>query len=109
MIDTMLEGWTETEQGVARSAFSRAYERAVEQLLQQVQSRATELTSADSLWQLHDYLSIQRHTMEGRFDFRLDGILFVFASLVKDSLLQMDELVGLDAEKLAKISAMSQF
>jgi hypothetical protein len=105
----MLEGWTETEQGVARSAFSRAYERAVEQLLQQVQSRATELTSADSLWQLHDYLSIQRHTMEGRFDFRLDGILFVFASLVKDSLLQMDELVGLDAEKLAKISAMSQF
>jgi hypothetical protein len=47
--------------------------------------------------------------MEGRFDFRLDGILFVFASLVKDSLLQMDELVGLDAEKLAKISAMSQF
>jgi hypothetical protein len=81
----------------------------VEQLLQQVQSRATELTSADSLWQLHDYLSIQRHTMEGRFDFRLDGILFVFASLVKDSLLQMDELVGLDAEKLAKISAMSQF
>jgi hypothetical protein len=109
VIDTMLEGWTETEQGVARSAFSRAYERAVGQLVQQVQSQAASLHSAETLWQLHDYLSIQRHTMEGRFDFRLEGILFVFASLVKDSLLQMDELVGLDEDKLAKIAAMSRF
>lgn len=109
MIDTMLEGWTETEQGVARSAFSRAYGRAVDQLVQQVQAQAAALDSAEALWQLHDYLSIQRHTMEGRFDFRLDGILFVFASLVKDSLLQLDELAGLDDEKLAKIAAMSRF
>jgi hypothetical protein len=77
--------------------------------VQQVQSQASALSSAETVWQLHDYLSIQRHTMEGRFDFRLDGILFVFASLVKESLLQMDELVGLDAEKLAKITAMSRF
>ena len=109
MIDTTLEGWTETEQGVARTAFSRAYERAVTQLVQQVQSRAASLHSADTLWQLHDFLSIQRHTMEGRFDFRLEGILFVFASLVKESLLDMEELAGLDAEKLAKIAAMSRF
>jgi hypothetical protein len=109
VIDTMLEGWTETEQGVARSAFNRAYERAVEQLVQQVQVKAAALNSAENVWQLHDYLSIQRHTMEGRFDFRLDGILFVFASLVKESLLHMDELVGLDSEKLAKIAAMSRF
>ena len=105
----MLEGWTESEQGVARSAFSRAYERAVQLLVEQVQTRAAALHSAETLWQLHDFLSIQRHTMEGRFDFRLDGILFVFASLVKESLLDMEELAGLDAEKLAKISAMSRF
>jgi hypothetical protein len=28
---------------------------------------------------------------------------------VKDSLLQIDELAGLDSEKLAKISAMARF
>jgi len=105
----MLEGWTESEQGVARSAFGRAYERAVQLLVEQVQTRAVALHSAETLWQLHDFLSIQRHTMEGRFDFRLEGILFVFASLVKESLLDMDELAGLDAEKLAKIAAMSRF
>jgi hypothetical protein len=47
--------------------------------------------------------------IEGRFDFRLDGILFVFASLVKDGLLQFDELQGLDAEKMGKITAMARF
>ena len=109
MMDTMLEGWTDTEQAVAREAFDRAYTRAVQKLVAQVRTKAEELESAETVWQLHDYLSIERHTIEGRFDFRLDGILFVFASLVKDSLLQIDELDGLEAEKLAKIVAMSRF
>jgi len=108
-MDTTLQGWTEAEQDVARLAFNRAYQRAVDQLVSAVQGRAAALSSADTLWQLHDFLSIERHTMEGRFDFRLDGILFVFASRVKDSLLEIDELGGLDAEKLAKITAMSRF
>ena len=109
MMDTMLEGWTDTEQAVAREAFDRAYTRAVQQLVAQVRTKADELETAETVWQLHDYLSIERHIIEGRFDFRLDGILFVFASLVKDSLLQIDELNGLEAEKLAKILAMSRF
>jgi phosphoenolpyruvate synthase/pyruvate phosphate dikinase len=103
-METMLDGWTDTEQAVAREAFDRAYNRAVQKLVAQVRAKADELDSADTVWQLHDYLSI-----EGRFDFRLDGILFVFASLVKDSLLQIDELNGLEADKLAKIVAMSRF
>lgn len=115
MVDTMREGWTELEgwsdpeQAVAKGAFDRAYGRAVERLVTSLRDRAAGLSSAESVWQLHDYLSIERHTMEGRFDFRPDGILFVFASLVKDDLLTLDELAGLDAEKLAKIAAMSRF
>ena len=106
---TMVDGWTDSEQAVARQAFDTAYSRAIEQLVGSVQSKSQSLTTADSVWALHDFLSIERHTMEGRFDFRLEGILFVFASLVKDKLLQLTELDGLAADKLAKISAMSRF
>lgn len=109
MLDRVLDGWSPAEQEVARQAFDKAYGRAVAQLVSQVQTRAESLSSAESVWQLHDFLSIERHTIEGRFDFQLDGILFVFASLVKESLLQLDDLMGLDAEKLAKIMAMSRF
>jgi Photoprotection regulator fluorescence recovery protein len=109
MGDAMVEGWSDSEQTVARQAFDTAYGRAIAQLVDAVQSKAVGLTSAQSVWELHDYLSIERHTIEGRFDFRLDGILFVFASLVKDNLLELAELQGLAADKLAKISAMSRF
>ncbi|MEX0589260.1 MAG: hypothetical protein WD136_08385 [Cyanobium sp.] len=108
-METMLEGWTDSEQAVVKEAFDRAYCRAVDQLVVSIREKSALLNNADSVWQLHDYLSIERHTIEGRFDFRLDGILFVFASLVKDGLLQISELSGLDAEKLAKIEAMSRF
>jgi hypothetical protein len=108
-MNTDLVGWTEHEQTIAREAFDRAYARAVVVLIEKVRQRSAALESAEALWQLHDYLSIERHTMEGRFDFRLNGILFVFASLVKDGLLQIDELAGLAADKRAKITAMSLF
>jgi hypothetical protein len=109
MREAVLEGWTESEQSIARQAFDQAYARSIEQLVQAVRSRMESLRSAESVWALHDFLSIERHTIEGRFDFRPEGILFVFASLVKDNLLQLDELAGLDAEKLSKITAMARF
>jgi hypothetical protein len=46
--------------------------------------------------------------MDGRYDFRFGTLLFVFANLVKDGLLSLDELEGLSADKIAKISAMSR-
>ncbi len=94
---------------MARAAFAVAYDRAIDGVITAVRQQVDGLQSVDALWQLHDFLSIQRHVIEGRFDFRLDGILFVFASLVKDGLLQFDELQGLDAEKMGKITAMARF
>ena len=107
MVETMregwteLEGWTNPEQSVAKEAFERAYGRAVERLVTALRDRAAALHSAESVWQLHDYLSIERHTMEGRFDFRLDGILFVHETAtaerhpcaVEHDLLQLVQLI----------------
>ena len=108
-MDQPLTGWSESEETIARQAFERAYERALDGLIEHLRDRLPQLNGAESLWELHDFLSIQRHVIEGRFDFRSDGILFVFASLVKEGLLQVDELAGLDEEKLTKVKAMSRF
>jgi len=108
-MEMKLSGWSEPEQAIAKTAFDSAYQRAIGALIAAVRTQVDGRTSADAVWQLHDFLSIQRHVIEGRFDFRLDGILFVFASLVKEGLLQLDELQGLDADKLGKVSAMARF
>lgn len=99
MPDELLEGWSESEQDIAKQAFAQAYQRTIERLIADLQAKTKNLNSAEAIWQLHDFLSIERHTIEGRFSFRAEGILFVFASFVKDDLLQIDELAGLDAEK----------
>ena len=108
-MELTLTGWTEQEQAVARSAFESAYNRAIQGLIAAVKTQAASLGDVNSVWELHDFLSIQRHVIEGRFDFRFEGILFVFASLIKEGLLHVDELQGLDSEKLGKISAMARF
>ena len=101
--------WSELEQRIARTAFDTAHSRALTSLISEVQLQSALLDSAGALWQLHDYLSIQRHRIEGRFDFRPQAILFLFASLVQDKLLDLAELEGLADGKLAKIRAMAQF
>lgn len=109
MSRAVVEDWSDSEQVIARQAFERAYSRAIEQLVLTVRARSAELSTADTIWALHDFLSVERHTIEGRFDFRFEGLLFVFASLVKEQLLQLEELAGLEADKLAKITAMVRF
>ena len=74
MTDTVAEGWAEKELAIAREAFDRAYERAVDRLVLAVRTRSAALNSVHAVWDLHDFLSIERHTMEGRFDFQLEGI-----------------------------------
>lgn len=109
MTQELLEGWSQTEQDIARDAFDKAYQRTIQKLIADLKDKVDSLHSPDEVWSLHDFLSIERHTIEGRFSFKTEGILFVFASLVKDKLLQLDELEGLEADKLAKVSAMSRF
>lgn len=109
MNEALVENWSDSEILIARQAFDRAQGRAVDALVLAIRSRSQALDGVDSVWALHDFLSTERHIMEGRFDFQLDGILFVFASLVKDQLLEIRELAGLQNDKLAKITAMARF
>ena len=108
-VQSLWPDWTELEQRIARTAFDNAHGRAIASLINEIQLQAALVDSSGALWQLHDYLSIQRHRIEGRFDFRPQPILFLFASLVKDNLLNLEELDGLADAKLAKIRAMAQF
>jgi hypothetical protein len=101
-------GWTEAEQAVAKQAFDLAYKREVLTLIKSLQSRSNAALNSEDVWSLHDFLSAKRHEIDGKFDFRYSSLICVFAGLVKDGMLQMSELEGLDQEKLAKITALSR-
>ena len=108
-MESDLAGWTAEEQELARGVFDRARSREVASLIDTLRRESAELRNQEDIWRLHDFLSIQRHGIEGRAEFRLAGLLFLFAAFVRDGLASLEELEGLSADKLAKISAMARF
>ncbi|HEY9692300.1 MAG TPA: hypothetical protein V6D15_08855 [Oculatellaceae cyanobacterium] len=100
--------WTDIEKKIARTAFDKAYEREIEVLLKQVQKQASTLVDLGELWQLHDFLSAKRHEIEGKYDYQYSVLLFVFAGLVKEGWLHLNELQGLAQDKLSKIAVLSR-
>ena len=100
--------WTDVEKKIARTAFDQAYKREVEALLKQVREEASKLMELGDLWRLHDFLSAKRHEVEGKYDYEYSVLLFVFAGLVKEGWLHLNELEGLDKDKLSKIAALTR-
>lgn len=99
--------WTTTEEAIAKKAFDIAYKREIESLIDSVRCQVDSLVEINDIWNLHDFLSVKRHEIDGRYDYRLPMIIFVFAGLVKDGWLSINELEGLNADKIAKIMALT--
>ena len=106
-IDTNTNNWSKTEKEIAQQAFNKAYEREVQALVQKVRENAGAIATLDDLWRLHDFLSARRHDLDGKYDYRYSVLIFVFAQLVREGWLGLEELEGLKPEKLAKIKAIT--
>ena len=100
--------WTATEENIAKKAFEIAYKREINDLIDSVKHKAGSLSEIDDMWHLHDFLSAKRHEVDGKYDYRLPMLVFVFAGLVKDGWLSLGELEGLNPDKIAKISALAR-
>ncbi|HSM83997.1 MAG TPA: hypothetical protein VLS96_20065 [Nodosilinea sp.] len=100
--------WTAQEQSIAKAAFTKAYEREIQALVQTVRAQASSLAGTEDIWHLHDFLSARRHELDGKYDDREAALLFVFADLVKEGWLSLEDLDGLHALKLSKIAALTR-
>ncbi len=96
------------EREAAQSALMAARQREMETLVAVVRGQADKIESIDDIWRLHDFLSTQRHYIDGKYDDRESGLLFVLSGLVKEGWLTLDELKPLSPAKLAKITALSR-
>lgn len=100
--------WSEVEKKAAQEVFEKAYHRETAALIQEVNQKASLITKLDDVWRLHDYLSAKRHDIDGKYDYNYSMLIFVFAKLLKQGWLHLDELEALDKDKRVKISALSR-
>jgi hypothetical protein len=101
-------GWSEIEEKIAQEAFKKAYEREIDALIEEVRERGSKLAELDQVWHLHDFLSARRHEIDGKYDYRYSVLIFVFARLLQEGWLDLDELKGLEPDKLTKIIALAR-
>lgn len=101
--------WTSQERAIVKTALANALQREIGAIIQAVRERASEVRSIDQVWQLNDFLNARRFDIDGKYD---DGeeeeILFVLAKLTQEGWLQAQDLVGVDAAKLSKITALTR-
>ncbi len=100
--------WSVQEKEIVKAALQAARERETDILVKYVREQASEISNIEDIWRLHDFLSARRHYIDGKYDDRESGILFVLSGLVKEGWLAIDELTGLDASKLAKVLALTR-
>ena len=101
--------WTSEEQTVARTAFELGKQRSITALITALQEQSSKLDTPESVWKLHDQLSTERYLYEGRAEFDEGNVLFVLADMIKQRLIALDDLQGLDQTKVIKVKAMSMF
>ncbi len=100
--------WSSTEKEIAQRAFEKARSREINTLIETVNEAATSITNLDEVWRLHDYLSSKRYEIDGKYDDRESVLIFVFSQLVKEGWLSVDELEGLNSDKIAKLNALAR-
>lgn len=100
--------WSESEKKAAREAFKIAYNREIIGLIEEVKVKVSQIAEVDEVWRLHDFLSARRHEIDGKYDDRDSVLIFVFAQLLKEKWLSLDELKALEKDKLAKINALAR-
>ncbi len=100
--------WSTEEIQIAEKVLKQAYKKEINSLINSVRQTITHLTEIDELWQVHDLLSAKRYDLDGKYDDRESMLVFTLAQLLKENLIVLQDLEGLEKDKLAKISSLAK-
>jgi Photoprotection regulator fluorescence recovery protein len=95
--------WSDAEKKAARRAFEQAYRRQCASILAHLKKMITSAAEPPDIWEIHDYLSIQRKQTDRNYDYRYSVLLMVFGRLLSEGWLTEADLAGLQLDKIEKI------
>jgi hypothetical protein len=99
--------WSEKEKDIARRAFEIALEREGLELLSRLKEMVNKARNREDVWKIHDFLTKRRKDIDQKYDYRYSVLIPVFGRLVREGRIGLDELEGLDEDKISKIKMMA--
>ena len=97
---------SKTEKQIAKKAFEKAYERECGDLAKKIQSEAEKIKEPADIWRLQHFLNKKVREIDNKYDYRYSVLILMFARLIKDGWLMIDDLKGLGQEKIDRIAAL---
>src|SRR5256885_1180543 len=98
--------WSKAQKEAARRAFDLASARDTEAIRREVEGMLRNSKDPRVVWRIEDYLYERRRGHDRGFDYRYSVLIFVFAGLVKESLLREEGVGGVGGGKVEGIRAM---
>lgn len=101
--------WSKTEKKIARAAFEKAHEKECESLIKTIQKKASKLKEHDDIWELYRFLGKLSPKMEKKYDYRYSMLIHVFARLIQEGWMSIDDLEGLSEDKIEQIRFLQDY
>jgi Photoprotection regulator fluorescence recovery protein len=95
--------WSSTERAIARRCFDRALQRELNEAIQSTKEMAAKIRHASELWELEHHLTQLRKEIDRKYEYKYSTLILVFADLIQDGDLDLEDLRGLSEEKLRYI------
>jgi hypothetical protein len=95
--------WTKKEKTVARQAFENAYKKECVEIIKKIREIVSDAGEPDDIWGLYDFLDEKRKEINIKYDYRYSVLILVFARLLKEGWITVDDLEGLKEDKIDRI------
>jgi hypothetical protein len=99
--------WSAQEKKVAHAAFEAALSRERAEVRSEFESILRSSPESTEIWRIRDYLNERAREIDHKYDFRYSILIGVFARLIAEGWLTIEELAGLSGEKLDLIRERS--
>ncbi len=95
--------WSPAEKKIAHAAFESALSLERTAIRRDIEAMLAGSADAAEIWTIRDYLNDKARELDEKYDFRYSVLIGVFARLLADGWLTLEDLTGLDATKLELI------
>ena len=101
--------WSSAEKEIAHTAFAAALERERAAVRREVEGMLQSSADSTEVWRVRDYLNEKAREIDAKYDYRYSVLIDVFARLLAQGWLTLEELAGLGGEKLQLIHEASAY
>ena len=100
--------WSAEEKKIARKIFDKAYQTEVEEIKNTLIKKVQKIKDGNDIWEINDFLTNKRTSIDKKYDYRYSRLIIVFGILLSEKYLTVNDLNGLNEEKIEIIKNVSK-